>query len=65
MQALGSAVNLIPWYSDETCICHVCFVCGSEELLLVDSSAQARIFSLVTLQFRYEIVSIFIAALIV
>ncbi|KIM92371.1 hypothetical protein PILCRDRAFT_417 [Piloderma croceum F 1598] len=52
MQALGSAVNLIPWYNDETSICHACFVCGSQELLLVDSSAQARIFSLDTLQFR-------------
>ena len=57
MQALGSAANLAPWYNDGTSICHACFVCGSEELLLVDSAAQARIFSLVTLQFRYSQVS--------
>jgi hypothetical protein len=53
MQALGTAVNLLPWYGDGMSICHACFVCGSEEVLLVDSSAQARIFSLVTLAFRY------------
>jgi len=29
------------------------FVCGNEEIVLVDSTAQARIFSFVTLQFRY------------
>ncbi|KAH7918945.1 hypothetical protein BV22DRAFT_1041330 [Leucogyrophana mollusca] len=52
MQAVGSAINLVPWYNDEIAICQACFVCGSEELLLVDSSAQARIFSLVTMQFR-------------
>jgi len=57
MQALGSAVNLTPWYNSETSICHACFVCGSQELLLVDSAAQARIFSLDTLQFRYAIAS--------
>ncbi|KAH7907394.1 hypothetical protein BJ138DRAFT_1014577, partial [Hygrophoropsis aurantiaca] len=52
MQAVGSAINLVPWYNDETTICQACFISGSEELLLVDSSAQARIFSLVTMQFR-------------
>ena len=52
-QALGSATNLYPWYGDGLSIHHACFVSGSEELLLVDSQARARIFSLVTLQFRY------------
>ncbi|KAF8548836.1 hypothetical protein OG21DRAFT_1448641 [Imleria badia] len=52
-QALGSAINLHPWYSDAlVSIRLACFVSGSEELVLVDSQAQARVFSLVTLQFR-------------
>jgi hypothetical protein len=52
LQALGSAASLIPWYCPGITLSHVCFVIGSEEVLLVDSSAQARMFSLVTLQFR-------------
>ena len=52
-QALGSAINLHAWYADVVSIRHACFVSGSEELLLVDSLAQMRVFSLVTLQFRF------------
>jgi len=52
LQALGSAVNLLPWYNEGTAIRLACFVCGSEEILLIDSCAQARIFSLITQQFR-------------
>ncbi|KAF8550994.1 hypothetical protein OG21DRAFT_1543721 [Imleria badia] len=52
-QALRSAIDLHPWYGDESVsICLACFVSGSEELILVDSHAQARVFSFVTLQFR-------------
>ena len=51
-QASGSAINLHSWYSEALSIHHACFVSGSEELVLVDSQAQARVFSLVTLQFR-------------
>ncbi|KAF9231528.1 hypothetical protein BU15DRAFT_34482, partial [Melanogaster broomeanus] len=50
--ASGSAISLTPWYTEETIILHACFICGSEELLLVDSRAIARVFSLTTLQFR-------------
>ncbi|KAF8548835.1 hypothetical protein OG21DRAFT_670471 [Imleria badia] len=51
--AFGSATNLHPWYNDPSVsIRRACFVSRSEELLLVDSQAQARVFSLVTLQFR-------------
>jgi hypothetical protein len=54
LQAQGTAINLATWYdSTETSILHVAFVCGNEEVVLVDSSAQARVFSFVTLQFRY------------
>ncbi|KAI6035781.1 hypothetical protein EDC04DRAFT_2571420 [Pisolithus marmoratus] len=51
-QALGSSINLNTWYNEGTSIRHACFVSGSEELLLVDSLAQARIYSLITMQFR-------------
>ncbi|KAF8452913.1 hypothetical protein L210DRAFT_3617960 [Boletus edulis BED1] len=51
-QASGSAINLHPWYNDAPFIRLACFASGSEELVLVDSQAQARVFSLVTLQFR-------------
>ncbi|SJL03909.1 uncharacterized protein ARMOST_07266 [Armillaria ostoyae] len=53
LQGWGSAVNLAPWYASQSVtICHACFVCGSEEILLIDSGHQARVFSLITQQFR-------------
>ncbi|KAI6027008.1 hypothetical protein EDC04DRAFT_2899498 [Pisolithus marmoratus] len=51
-QALASSINLNAWYNEGTFICRSCFVDGGEELLLVDSQAQARIYSLITMQFR-------------
>ncbi|KAG1889124.1 hypothetical protein F4604DRAFT_1673832 [Suillus subluteus] len=51
-KASGSAINLTQWYGEGVSIIHACFICGSEELLLVDSLAQARIYSLTTMQFR-------------
>ncbi|KAG1809692.1 uncharacterized protein BJ212DRAFT_1379102 [Suillus subaureus] len=51
-QANGSAINLTQWYPEESSINHACFICGGEELLLVDTSAQARVYSLTTMQFR-------------
>ncbi|KAG1723067.1 hypothetical protein EDD22DRAFT_790202, partial [Suillus occidentalis] len=51
-QAISSAINLTKWYPEGTSINHACFICGGEELLLVDTSAQARIYSLTTMQFR-------------
>jgi len=54
LQGQGSGINLAPWYSQaaDTSITHIAFVCGAEEVAFVDSSAQARIFSLVSMQFR-------------
>ncbi|KAI9434837.1 hypothetical protein H4582DRAFT_1855657 [Lactarius indigo] len=53
LQGQGSAINLGPWYSQaDISIEQVSFVCGNDEVVLVDSSAQVRIFSFVTLQFR-------------
>ncbi|KIK47713.1 hypothetical protein CY34DRAFT_8765 [Suillus luteus UH-Slu-Lm8-n1] len=51
-QASGSAINLTQWYTEGTSISHACFICGSEELLLVDTFARARVYSLTTMQFR-------------
>jgi hypothetical protein len=54
LQGQGSAIDLAPWYSQgEILILGMSFACGSEEVALVDSSAQVRIFSFVTLQFRF------------
>jgi len=53
LQAQGSPINLIPWYSQaEISILQLYSVCGNDEVVLVDSNAQVRIFSFVTLQFR-------------
>lgn len=52
LQGWGNAVSLAPWYNTEIQICQSCFVTGSEEVLLIDTSGQARIFSLVAQQFR-------------
>ncbi|KAI0302831.1 hypothetical protein B0F90DRAFT_1809754 [Multifurca ochricompacta] len=53
LRGQGSTVNLTPWYGQPgVSILQAAFVCGTEEIVLVDSSAQARIFSFVTLQFR-------------
>ncbi|KIJ61776.1 hypothetical protein HYDPIDRAFT_115606 [Hydnomerulius pinastri MD-312] len=51
-QASGSAINMTSWYNEGVTIVHACFISGSEELLLVDSQALARIYSLTTMQFR-------------
>ncbi|KAH9027877.1 hypothetical protein EDB85DRAFT_1892774 [Lactarius pseudohatsudake] len=52
LQGQGSAIDLAPWYSQaDISILKMSFVCGSEEVALVDSIARVRIFSFVTLQF--------------
>ena len=58
IRGLGTAINLKPFYNTGVSIIHACFVHGSEEILLVDSSAQARIFSLITLQPKYFLFSL-------
>jgi hypothetical protein len=53
LQGLGSAIDLVPWYSQpDILISQMCFVCGNDEVVLVDSDAQVRIFSFVTQQIR-------------
>ncbi|KIM57715.1 hypothetical protein SCLCIDRAFT_1219233 [Scleroderma citrinum Foug A] len=51
-RAVGSPIPLSQWYPEGTSICRACSVTGTEDILFVDSQAVARIFSLVTLQFR-------------
>ncbi|KAJ7656315.1 hypothetical protein DFH06DRAFT_1091207 [Mycena polygramma] len=52
LQAWGSVLDLQPWYPAGTFVVQSCFISGCEEILFIDTSAQARIFSLVTQQFR-------------
>jgi hypothetical protein len=53
LQAQGSATDLASWYSQAgTSILRIAFVSGKEEVVLVDSSSRARIFSFITLQIR-------------
>ena len=53
LQGLGSAINLTPWYHQtDVSILQVSSVCGSDEVILVDSRAQVRIFSFITQQIR-------------
>jgi hypothetical protein len=53
LRGLGTPIDLIPFYNPGVLITHACFVHGSEEILFIDSSAQARVFSLITLQPKY------------
>ena len=53
LRGLGTAIDLRPFYNTGVSIVHACFVHGSEEILFVDSTAQAKIFSLITLQPKY------------
>ncbi|KAF5362170.1 hypothetical protein D9756_002248 [Leucocoprinus leucothites] len=53
LQPWGNPFELGSWYTGEAvCACHMTFVTGTEEVLLVDSGSQARIFSLVSQRFR-------------
>ncbi|KAI9455069.1 hypothetical protein BJY52DRAFT_1122205 [Lactarius psammicola] len=50
LRGMGPAIDLLPFYNNRESIVHACFVHCREEILFVDSSAQARIFSLTMLQ---------------
>ena len=54
LQGHGGAIGLAPWYNQpEISIRQLSSVCGSdEEVALVDSNAQVRIFSFVTQQIK-------------
>jgi hypothetical protein len=53
LRGFGAPIDLLPFYNEGVSITHACFVHGSEEILFIDSSAQARVFSLITLQPKY------------
>jgi len=55
LNARGGAINITRWFDDPPIprMLHATFISGSEELLLVDETGLARIFSLVTEQFRF------------
>ena len=50
LRGFGAPIDLLPFYNPGVSITHACFVHGREEILFIDSAAQARIFSLITLQ---------------
>ncbi|KAN0134237.1 hypothetical protein V8E53_008009, partial [Lactarius tabidus] len=50
LRGFGSPIDLLPFYNEGVSITHACLVHGNEEILFLDSSAQVRIFSLITLQ---------------
>ena len=54
LRGLEAPIDLSPFYSPGVSITQACFVHGSEDILFIDSSAQARVFSLITLQPRYS-----------
>ncbi|CUA74255.1 hypothetical protein RSOLAG22IIIB_05485 [Rhizoctonia solani] len=55
----GPPISLGSWYGNQPVILErVCFVSGLEEVCLVEVSGRARIFSLITQQFRAEFLQI-------
>jgi hypothetical protein len=53
LQSLANPFELSLWYDEPVTIEHMCCVTGVEEVLLVDSNKQARVYSLVSQRFRY------------
>ncbi|KAG8693956.1 hypothetical protein FRC09_010163, partial [Ceratobasidium sp. 395] len=52
LRSRGSSVPLKGWYDAEVRIEKVCFVSGKEEVCLIEDTGRARVFSLITQQFR-------------
>ncbi|KAG8744091.1 hypothetical protein FRC10_010772 [Ceratobasidium sp. 414] len=52
IKARGPALYLKQWYENQLDVQNICFVSGSEELCLVESSGRVRILSLITEQFH-------------
>lgn len=50
----GAPINITRWFDDSAIseMQHIVFLSGTEELLLLDKAGLARVFSLVTEQFR-------------
>ncbi|TFK74975.1 hypothetical protein BDN72DRAFT_832681 [Pluteus cervinus] len=58
LNSWGNALTLSNWYPPEVSLTHLCFVPENDELLIVDSQNEARIFSLISQQFRPASVSL-------
>ncbi|KAF9443582.1 hypothetical protein P691DRAFT_778790 [Macrolepiota fuliginosa MF-IS2] len=58
LQSWASPLELATWYNNEVTINQICFVTGTEEILVVDSVAGARIYSLVSQRFRPASISL-------
>ena len=52
LSARGSPIQLRRWYEEIPSLRSLLFIAGTEELCLIECSGRARIFSLVTEQFR-------------
>ncbi|KAG9125289.1 Vacuolar protein sorting-associated protein 13A [Ceratobasidium sp. 392] len=52
LRSRGSPIPLKGWYDASVRIDKVCFVSGTEEVCLIENTGRARIFSLITQQFR-------------
>ncbi|KXN92377.1 hypothetical protein AN958_06995 [Leucoagaricus sp. SymC.cos] len=52
LQSWATPFDLVPWYNNQETVTHICFVTGTEDLLLVDSANRARIYSIVSQRFR-------------
>jgi hypothetical protein len=63
LRGLGTPINLMTFYNPGVSITQAYFVHGSEEILFIDSNAQAWIFSMITLQPKYllSILSFFLS----
>jgi hypothetical protein len=64
LQSWASGIELTAWYTPGVLITAMCFVHGSEELLLIGTDLVARVYSLLTQQFRYDFVNYCIPALV-
>ncbi|KAI0089045.1 hypothetical protein BDY19DRAFT_122025 [Irpex rosettiformis] len=49
---LGTIIELSPWYDNKTILTHIVFRSASEELLIVDGEARARLYSFDAQQMR-------------
>ena len=53
LRGFGAQIDLSLFYNTGVSITHACFILGEEEILFVDTNAQAKILSLITLQPKY------------
>lgn len=58
LQSWASPFELVAWYNNQETITHICFVVGTEDIFLVDSRNQARIYSIVSQRFRPASISL-------